>query len=303
MNGASIGRSSSSFAPAVAIVTGAGSGIGRQMCWYLARRGATVVVADVDGDAAARVAGEVDALGGRGAAVTVDVADVDRVRDLVTGTVAQHGRIDLLINNAGVGLDGEFQDTTLDQWRRVVDVNLWGVVYGTYLVYPIMMDQGFGQIVNVSSLAGLLPGGLMTSYTAAKHAVTGFTLGLRPEAQEYGVKINLLCPGFLETPLHDATPVVTPYLKAPQNQRNPHWFPPAEDCIDQMMRGIAADRAVIVAPHWQRVFWWAYRLLPGLAPVAWRQVIRRLRKAADPAPARHPVPPDRRRSAPPGAPG
>lgn len=267
------------YAGAVAIVTGAGSGIGREMCLYMARRGATVVAADIDGDAAARVAAEVDAEGGQGFASTTDVADVDQVTDLVVGTATRHGKLDLLVNNAGIALDGEFQDTTLEQWRHVVDVNFWGVVYGTYAAYPIMMRQGSGQIVNVSSLAGLLPGGLMTSYTAAKHAAVGFTLGLRPEAQDYGIKVNALCPGFLETPFHDTGLRVTSYLELPQNQRNPKWFPSAEDCIDEMMRGIEKDRAIIVSPYRQRVVWWANRIAPGLVPVAWRQVFRRLRSA------------------------
>jgi NAD(P)-dependent dehydrogenase (short-subunit alcohol dehydrogenase family) len=136
----------------------------------------------------------------------VDVSRRDEGEALVTETRASLGRIDLMVNNAGMGLDGEFRDMRLDQWERVVEVNLWGVVYGTHDGYPVMIEHGFGQIVSVASLAGLMPGGLMTSYVAAKHAVVGLTLGLRAEARQYGIKVNALCPspGVLHNLLADS---------------------------------------------------------------------------------------------------
>ena len=265
------------FKDKVSIVTGGASGIGREMCHYLARNGAITVIADIDHEGSEKVAEEVARLGGQGEVMAVDVTRPAEVEALVKKTRDHYQRIDLLINNAGIGLDGEFKDMSLDQWRHMIDINLWGVVYGTYFAYPIMMEQGVGQIVNVSSIAGLMPGGLMTSYTASKHAVTGFSLGLRAEAHQYGIKVNALCAGFIETPLHDRTEKVSDYLLLEKNQRDKTRFPTAAQCIKPMMRGIERNRAIIVSPPAQKVYWWMHRLFPSFASYAWRRVIKRMK--------------------------
>jgi NAD(P)-dependent dehydrogenase (short-subunit alcohol dehydrogenase family) len=261
----------------IAIVTGGASGIGKEICKYLAKRGASVIIADIDQKAANTVARELGKTNANVQAKLVDVSKREEVKKLITDTHAEFGRIDLMINNAGIGLDGEFKDMTLEHWEHVLDVNLWGVIYGTYYVYPIMIRQGFGQIVNVSSIAGLMPGGLMTSYVASKSAVTGFTLSLRAEAYQYGIKVNALCPGFIETPLHDRTLKVSDYLNLEKNQRDKTRFPEAKDSIKSMMRGIEKDRAIIVVPKTQKLYWWAYRLFPGLIPYFWRRMIKKMK--------------------------
>lgn len=265
----------------VAVVTGGASGIGKEICRYLAQRKAVVVIADVDGAAARILSSELAAHSEHCCAKQVDVRDKDEVERLIAETVREFGRIDVLVNNAGVGVDGEFKDMSLSSWEHVIDVNLWGVVYGTHFAYHAMLKQGYGQIVNVSSLAGLLPGGLMTSYVASKHAVVGFTLGLRAEAQEYGIKVNALCPGFIETSFHDTTPKVSDYLRNERNQRDRYLFPTADKCVAGMMKGVERNRAIIISPGWQRIFWWMNRLFPALIPFAWQLGIRRLKTRAD----------------------
>ncbi len=151
-----------------------------------------------------------------------------------------------------------------------------------------MIAQGFGQIVNVSSLAGLLPGGLMTSYVASKQAVAGFTLALRAEAYQYGIKVNALCPGFIETPIHDTTSKASAYLQEDRNQRNKSFFPTADKCVNAMMKGIARDKAIIIAPRLHRVFWWLYRLFPSLIPFAWSRIIARLKRQSRDTPEASP---------------
>lgn len=261
----------------VAIVTGGASGIGKEICLYLAKKGAIVIIADIDIKSATEVANEIYKIGSICRVKKVDVANKADIEHLINETKAEFNRIDLMINNAGIGLDGEFKDMTLDNWKHIIDINLWGVIYGTYFVYPIMIAQGFGQIVNVSSLAGLLPGGLMTSYVASKQAVAGFTLALRSEAHQYGIKVNALCPGFIETPLHDKTLKVSDYLNKEKNQRNKKRFPTAKDCVSEMMRGIEKNHAIIIAPDNQKIYWWLYRLFPSLIPFAWRKVIEKMK--------------------------
>lgn len=262
----------------VAIVTGGASGIGKEMCLYLAERGARVVIADINAESADEVVAEIADKGSVCSVKLVDVSRCSNVERLVTSIKEEFGRIDLMINNAGIGLDGEFKDMTLEHWKRVIDINLWGVIYGTYFVYPIMIEQGFGQIVNVSSVAGLTIGGLMTSYTASKHAVVGLTLGLRAEAYQYGVKVNALCPGFIETPLHDSTQKVSEYLHWEKNQRDKTRFLTAKECIRPMMRGIEKNRAIIVVPKSQKIYWWVYRFFPELIFIFWRRVIKKMKE-------------------------
>ena len=261
----------------IVIVTGGASGIGKEMCLYLAKRDATVIITDIDYQTAEKLAREIKDTGAKCKAAQKNVANRSEVESLIRKTKADFGRIDLLINNAGVCIDGEFKDMTLDHWKNIIDINLWGVIYETNAVYPIMMEQGYGQIVNVSSLAGLLPGGLMTSYVATKYAVVGFSLGLRAEAAQYGIKVNALCPGFIETPFHDSTPKVSDYLNLEKNQRNKNRFPTAKECINKMMNGIEKNKAIIVAPGRQIIFWWLYRLFPALIPYLWRKIIKKLK--------------------------
>jgi NAD(P)-dependent dehydrogenase (short-subunit alcohol dehydrogenase family) len=267
---------------AVAVVTGGGSGIGRAICRHLGAHGASVLVADLDLDAARATAAAVRARGGQSQAMRVDVAREPDVESAVAAAVGGYGRIDYLFNNAGISVNGEFGDISPQWWRRVVDVDLWGVVYGCRAAWPHMVAQGSGHIVNTASLAGLIPGGLTTPYSAAKHAVVGFSLTLRGEARQYGIKVSALCPGYLRTGIQEATPVVTGYLDSPANRRREAATTSltAEDCVGQMMRGVARNKAIIFSPNRQRVYWWLNRVAPGLAPYAWHRAIRSLKRGA-----------------------
>lgn len=265
------------FEVTVAVVTGGASGIGLALCRALAQQGATVVVADLDGGAAAAAAAELAGGGAIARAATVDVTDPAAVNRTIEQVCDEFGRIDLLVNNAGISLEGEFPDTTDEQWRRVVDVNLWGVVNGIRAAYPRMIERGSGQIVNVSSLAGLVPTGLMTAYGAAKAAVVGFSTGLRSEAALHGVKVNALCPGYIETPLHQRSEMVTDYL---HYQRRPPREPDADRHAQLMLRGIARNKAIIVVPALQVPVWWLNRLAPGAMPKLWEWKLARIRRDA-----------------------
>ena len=145
------------FQDLITIITGGASGIGRALCEELARRGATVVVADMNLPGAERVAREIAAAGGTAFAAYLDVRDAAEVRALVDDVVKRHGRLDLVFNNAGIGVGGELHEVSLEHWRTAIEVNFMGVVHGVAAAYPIMLRQGAGQIVNIASLAGLIP--------------------------------------------------------------------------------------------------------------------------------------------------
>jgi NAD(P)-dependent dehydrogenase (short-subunit alcohol dehydrogenase family) len=183
----------------VAIVTGGGAGIGQALCVALARRGMNVVVADLDGEKAEETVRQIQQVRGRASSATVDVAIEEGVRGLVDRTVSEHGRLDVMINNAGIGIGGDVRDLSLDHWQQVFAVNWWGVLHGTRAAYAQMTRQGFGHIVNVASMSGLLPHPFNAPYSASKHAVVGLSLALRHEADVHGVRVSVVCPGYVET--------------------------------------------------------------------------------------------------------
>ena len=152
------------FQGKVAIVTGAASGIGKALAGALARHGATVVLADID-EAGAKAAADALAAGppGRVSGVAMDVTDADAVAALVQRTAEDHGHLDLLFNNAGIGIIGSVEHLSLAHWNRVIDVNLRGVVHGVVAAYPIMIRQRSGHIVNTASLAGVIPAPSLTA--------------------------------------------------------------------------------------------------------------------------------------------
>ncbi len=188
----------------MAIVTGAASGIGKALSRALVLRGATVVLADVD-EAGAKAAADDMAAGppGRASGVGLDVTDAEAVATLVERTADDHGHLDFMFNNAGIGIVGQVHELTLAHWNRAIDVNLRGVVHGVVAAYPVMIGQGSGHIVNTASLAGLLPSPMLTPYGMTKHGVVGLSTSLRMEAAVHGVRVSVVCPGVIDTPLLD----------------------------------------------------------------------------------------------------
>ncbi len=190
------------FHDKVAVITGGASGICKAIGTALAHRGADVVLADID-DVAAKAAAD-DIAGtptGRVSGTGLDVRDAGAFAELVERVVAERGRIDLMFNNAGIGMGGEVAELTLEHWDRVIDIDLRGVVHGVAAAYPVMIRQGRGHIVNTASLAGLIPHPMLVPYATAKHAVVGLSLSLRGEATLYGVRVSVLCPGIIDTPI------------------------------------------------------------------------------------------------------
>ena len=178
----------------VAIVTGAGGGLGREHARYLAGQGAKVVVNDLAQEAAEKVAGEIVSAGGEAIAVSGSVTDVAAVEALVRRTMETWGRIDILVNNAGVLRDKSFAKMTLDDFRFVVEVHLMGAAICTKAVWEIMREQQYGRIVMTTSSSGLYGNFGQANYGAAKMALVGLMQTLAIEGEKYGIKVNALAP-------------------------------------------------------------------------------------------------------------
>jgi NAD(P)-dependent dehydrogenase (short-subunit alcohol dehydrogenase family) len=195
------------FSGRIVAITGAGSGIGRATALLFARLGARVHATDLDGPSAERVVGEIETRGGSGAAYQLDVTDADAVEALAERVFAAEGGVDILHNNAGIGHSATVEDTTLADWRRVIDVNLMGTVHGVHAFVPRMLGQGRpAHIVNTASMAGLVPSAELVPYSTSKFAVVGLSEALNAELAPKGIHVTALCPGIIDTDIvHTAT--------------------------------------------------------------------------------------------------
>ncbi len=236
-----------------AVVTGAGSGIGRSLALLAARRGAEVHVVDVDTDRAETVAGEARRLGATAHAHTVDVADADAVLRLADEVFAA-GPVDLLCNNAGVGHAGAVVDTTLSDWRRLVDINLLGVVHGLNAFLPRMTQQQRpSHVLNTASMAGLVPNPGLTPYSATKYAVVGLTEGLALELAGTTVGTSALCPGIISTDIIRTSTMRGDW--AERRDRTGSFYATRGTSPDVVARqafaGITRGRTIIPSPRYQ----------------------------------------------------
>jgi NAD(P)-dependent dehydrogenase (short-subunit alcohol dehydrogenase family) len=187
----------------IAIVTGGTSGIGYAVSEALLKRGATVYVIGSRKESVEKAEASLARYPNVRFAV-VNVTRADEVQKMVDDCVAGSGRLDYLFNNAGVGATVPFEQVTLEYWKQVIDLNLWGVIYGVHAAFPVMVKQGSGHIVNTSSIAGVFPPPYQAVYCATKYAVTGMTEALRYELAYQGISFSTVCPSNVATPIFAA---------------------------------------------------------------------------------------------------
>ena len=185
----------------VAIVTGASSGIGEATAIALAQQGAKVAIAARRGDRLEALAQKIQANGGEVFSLTVDVTDESQVRDLISKTNAKWGRVDILVNNAGVMLLGMIDGANTEDWRRMMNINVLGLMYATHAALPLMKAQGQGHIVNISSVAGRVANAGSGVYNASKWAVNAFSEALRKEVYKDNIRVTIVEPGLVATDL------------------------------------------------------------------------------------------------------
>jgi len=260
---------SNTFENKVTLMTGAASGIGRAVAQELGRRGAVLVLTDIDEKLLDETAAGIEQAGGRAEAARLDVTDAEAVRNVITDAARRHGRLDYLFNNAGIAIQGEIRDFTLEHWQRTLDVNLRGVINGVHAAYPLMIEQGFGHIVNTASVAGLAPAAGLAPYAASKHAVVGISTTLRAEGMSLGVRCSAVCPGIIQTPIMQNMTILNEEQIPGGRQTmfdtmgiRPY---PVERCAQKIVRGVERNKAIIVVAPLAWFLWTVYRISPGLA--------------------------------------
>ncbi len=252
------------FEKKTAIVIGGASGIGKALCEALAERGSRVIVADFNFQGAEALAQVLQSKGRDAEAFALDIADFEQVRGLIRNTAKTYGQIDFLFNSAGIAIGGETWRIDLGRWQKIVNVNLWGSIYTSTEAYKLMMEQGFGHIINVASGAGLFPTPMRAPYSTTKYGVVGFSISLRPEAEAYGVKVSVVCPGPVQTPILETSEVVGAKESLKKElKNNNNWMAP-EKAARIILRGVEKNKAIIPVTAIALFFWKFYSFFPGL---------------------------------------
>jgi NADP-dependent 3-hydroxy acid dehydrogenase YdfG len=222
----------------VAAVTGASSGIGDAAAVALARAGAAVGVGARRADRLQDLVGRIEADGGRAVALEADISQEDQARAFIRGVDEQLGGLDILVNNAGVMLLGPVLGADVEHWKRMVDVNVLGLLYCVHEALPIMEARGGGDIVNVSSVAGRKANAFSAVYNATKFGVHAFSEALRQEALNVGVRVTIIAPGFVETELLTHNPDFVQEAAAGQKEQVGKVLEP-EDIADAIVYAVA----------------------------------------------------------------
>ncbi|MFJ9330907.1 SDR family oxidoreductase [Streptomyces sp. NPDC101230] len=272
------GRYAERFGGQLVLVTGAASGIGRATAFAFAEAGARVVAVDLDAEGAARTA-ELARLVGAPAAwgEAVDVSDEAAMEKLAAKVAAEYGTVDVLVNNAGIGLSGSFLETTSEEWKRVLDVNLWGVIHGCRIFGKQMADRGQGgHIVNTASAAAFQPSRALPAYSTSKAAVLMLSECLRAELAEKSIGVSAICPGIVNTNITATTRFAGAGVEEEQRLRKRTTqlygrrnYPP-EKVADAILEAVVRNRAVVpVTPEARGA-----RLLSRVSPGMLRGIAR-----------------------------
>jgi len=267
------------FQNAVAIVTGAASGIGAALAKALIDRGATVVLVDRSENVQERAL----ELGNHAQGVVGDVTEPAGMTAVASAAIRKHGHIDYLFNNAGVGMFAQIRDMSLDDWKRLMDVNFFGVVNCINAVYPAMVERRGGCIVNIASFAALVPQPGTTAYSASKGAVVGLSLALRGEAAPLGVRVCCACPGVVDTAIFDAATIVG----AERTQVTaliPVRGQSAERCAAEILNGVEDNRSIFVVTRPAKLAHALFQIIPGANDLFALHLGRKIQSIRTPTP-------------------
>ncbi len=256
----------------VGVVTGAGSGIGRATALALAERGANLAICDVDDVGLAETADRIKALGREVFSQTVDVAQADAMQAFSQATRSALGRVDIVVNNAGIGVAGLFVDVPLEAWTKILGINISGVIHGCHAFLPGMIEaDAGGHIVNIASMAGYCQAPGMTAYGTTKFGVLGFSECLRAELSLHGIGVTAVCPGVINTAIVRTSKMYglneDPELREQGIRAFERRNYSPERVAQKILRAVQKNRGVAPISPEAWAGYWVKRLAPGL--IAW----------------------------------
>ena len=251
---------------AYAVVTGAGSGIGRSFAMELATRGGTIVCADINLEAAQETVGLIESqTQGKAFAVQCDVGNKEQVRALAENAekLMNHS-VTLLINNAGVGLGGKFDEVSLEDWQWCMHVNLWGVIHGCHYFVPKFKQQGYGAIINVASAAGYTAAPEMTAYNVTKSSVLALSETLSAELRKDKIRVNVLCPTLVPTNIMKNGRLPGNYAGLADDLLINHAFMTSDKVAIKTLNALDSDKLYTIPQPDAKLFWMMKRASPSL---------------------------------------
>ncbi len=255
----------------VVVVTGAASGIGKEIALACAERGANLAICDINEEELRNTASELELKGSRVFKERVDVSDASQMEGFCEKVYENMGRVDVLCNNAGVNVVGLLDEISLEEWERIIGVNLWGVVYGCHFFYPRMIKQGGkSHIINIASMLALFPLPSCGPYVTTKYAILGLTETLLAEAYRYGIKVTVVCPclvptGMSKKSVEDAATKSEKMYKMAKGInkiveiRN---YPPSK-IADAVVKSLESGKSVVPVGFDTYVLDWTHRLIRG----------------------------------------
>ncbi len=253
------------FKDKVVLVTGAASGIGRATALEFARQGSHIIIADIDEKGIAATADEITSLGREVLAVKTDVSRKDEIEALVRKSLEKFGHVDILINNAGVGMTAEIRDMDIQDWEWIMGINLWGAIYTLHYLLPHMTGRGSGHIINVASAVGLVsfvP--IQAAYTITKFALVGLSDVLRTELHRFGIGVTAVCPGSVKTNLFQ-TSKYKGFKKEVLMTVPDFMFASPEKVARKIVRAVKRDQAVVIITALAKLIYLIKRISPALS--------------------------------------
>lgn len=254
---------------AIIVITGGASGIGKALVEQFIANGSTVISIDKNNanfDNLRKMENNHESV----IPITADMAIADEAKKAFEYIIQRYQKIDYLINNAGVFMGGEIRDTPLEDWHAITQNNIFAVMNGTHYGYELMLKQGSGHIINVGSAAGLTPIPAMGIYGSTKYAINGFTLALRNEAKDLGVKVSLVCPTIVNTPLYDTATYHKVRLTKVLAKRESFQKP--ETTARRIIKGIERNKATIHTATSTRLLSLLYKAAPWLYDAIARRI-------------------------------
>ncbi|MCL1698497.1 MULTISPECIES: SDR family oxidoreductase [unclassified Lysinibacillus] len=263
----------------VAIVTGGVSGIGKAICKELVGHNVFVMIADINERDGRLLEAELNKDASNARFIELNVTDYKSVELVISNVYEEFQRLDYLFNNAGIAMYGEIYDMPMDEWKNIVDVNLWGVIYGTQVGYQIMKEQGFGHIINTSSAAGLGPSPMSAAYSTTKHAVVGLTTSLHYEAEEFGIKVSALCPTFVDTPIFKKATAINIDKSVMSKQLKTQKMMSPQQLAKITIAGVHKNKPIICPMPMRKTMDVIFTIFPSLHRALMRMVCKVSRKA------------------------
>ncbi|MEH7391383.1 SDR family oxidoreductase [Bacillus sp. JJ1503] len=263
----------------VAIVTGGASGIGKAICNELVSKNVFVIISDINERDGKTFKAELNKEAINSRFVYLNVTEFKSVERAINEVYQEFGRLDYLFNNAGIAMYGELYDMSIEDWKEIVDINLWGVINGTQIGYKIMKEQGFGHIVNTASAAGLGPSPVSSAYSTTKHAVVGLTTSLHYEAEEFGIKVSAICPTFVDTPIFDEAKAININKSLITKQLKKQKMMSPQQLAKIALDGIHKNKPVICPMPMRRTMNVIFTIFPPVHSALMRLVCKVSRKA------------------------